>query len=129
MAIEQLTYQCWYVRDPGGEDHQNDIHYKDEAGAQKDAAEIRRDHAADDPVDPLPVEVGQFPAPCWIAQCDGPDAHPLEDGEWEWTLHGETRAEIEKWCGEYGWILTRDGQVFCDEDPPDGHPGERNDRE
>jgi hypothetical protein len=115
MPVSQLARQCWYARYEGGEDRDNDTHYEDQEQAAKAAARIRADY---DP-DTVVIEVGQLPAPCWTAQCDGPGEHPLEDGEWEWTLHGETRAEVEGWCGAYGWIVTRDGQVYCEDDAPE----------
>ena len=110
MAIEQLTQPCWYARYDGGEDYENQIHYSTESTAQKAAAEIR---PGGEPGETPAVETGRMAAPCWTARCDGCE-EPLEDGEYEWMLHLETRAETEQVCTEYGWIVTRDGRVFCD---------------
>lgn len=122
MAIEQLARPCWYARYDGGEDYENQIHYGTEPQAQKAAAEIRAD---DEPGETAAVETGRMEAPCWTARCDGECDGPLEDGEYEWTLHLETRTEIERVCTEYGWIVTRDGQVFCDECAPDCETADR----
>jgi hypothetical protein len=112
MPVKQLATPCWYARYDGGEEYQNDIHYDTSPQAHKAAKEIG---GGDEPGQTPAVEVGEMDAPCWTARCDGPGCDaPLEDGEMEWVLHLETRAEIEAVATEYGWIVTKDGTVLCD---------------
>jgi hypothetical protein len=112
MPIEQHAQPCWYARYDGGEEYENQIHYDTSPQAHKAAREIRSD---EEPGQTPSIEVGEMDSPCWTARCDGRFCGaPLEDGEMEWTLHLETRAEIEKVATEYGWIVTKDGAVLCD---------------
>ena len=106
MPVKQLATPCWYARYDGGEEYQNDIHYDTSPQAHRAAKEIRSDAS---------VETGRMDAPCWTARCDGRFCGAdLEDGEMEWVLHLDTRAEIEAAATEYGWIVTKDGTVLCD---------------
>jgi hypothetical protein len=115
VAIEQLAQPCWYARYDGGEEYANNIHYDSETAALEAAAEVRADYQ---PGETPAVETGKMPARCWAAQCEECSEY-LRDGEYDWGLHLHTRAEAERMCGEYGWIVTRDGAVLCDGCAPD----------
>ncbi len=101
MPAKQLIDRCWVIaeRDP-----EYDAHYKTEAAARGDDGR----------------QVKQLD-PCWIVTCDpgGDDEDPLEDGEYEWTLHAPSREQAEKWALDYGWIVTRDGETICPDHAPD----------
>jgi hypothetical protein len=111
MPIEQRAQPCWYARYDGGEDWQNQVHYDSSVLAHRAARDICGGYG---PGEQPSVETGQFPQPCWTAACDGPCGGPLEDGEFEWILHLDTRAEAEAAATGYGWIVTEDGTVLCD---------------
>jgi hypothetical protein len=115
MAVEQLAYRCWYATYDGGEDYSNNIHYKTEADAREAAGQIREDY---DDEDDLTVEVGQYPAPCLTATCDGPGAEEFEDDEIG-TLHFHDRAELLDYAPVMDWVISGD-QAFCPEDAPAG---------
>ncbi len=53
---------------------------------------------------------------CWVATCDGPCSKPLIDWETEDTLHSATRDVIEQWAADEKWVVTPDGQAFCEDD-------------
>jgi hypothetical protein len=101
MAIEQLAERCWYVSYPGCDDDCGDTHYTAES-ARNEAAAIRRDDAQ------------------LTVTCDGPCNQPLQDGEYDWTLHLESRAEAEHTCADYDWTVTAAGLAYCEDDKPDG---------
>jgi hypothetical protein len=112
MAIEQLAEHCWYVSYPGSDDDGGDTHYADETEARNEAAATRRD----DPL--LKVDVGPYSAACWVVTCDGDCGAPLNDGEYDWTLHLESRTEAEHTCADYDWTVTAEGLAYCERDKP-----------
>lgn len=113
MAIEQLTEACWFASYPGDDDESGGgAHYATEAEARKVAA------SEEDPL--IPVDVGQFSAPCWTVTCDGDCGRPLEDGEMEWTLHLPSRLEAEGTAEDYDWTVTAEIKTYCEADKPDG---------
>lgn len=110
MAIERLGQPCWYASRPGSDE--DDWHHASEIDTAKSAKELREDEPDAE------VKVGQHPDRCFIVTCDGDcEDHP-EDEEC-WNAHCPTRAAAEQWAESCGWIVTRDGRVFCEDDAPE----------
>ena len=107
MAIEQLPGQCW-VYDPKPDDYEGDPHFESKAAALAD--------------DYRPAGAGarQQPSGCFTVTCDGECGDQPEDDEYGWNIHCTSRAEAERFALSCGWIVTRDGGVFCADDAPEG---------
>jgi hypothetical protein len=66
MPVRQLGRPCWSVTRHGGGGGQDDGHYATRDDAQAAAADLRSDDSL------ITTTVGQWPGPCWTAECDGP---------------------------------------------------------
>lgn len=116
MPISQLTERCWVLDVPKGTvistthqpDTADDEHWDKEQDAREAAGRLG-----------LGVRGRQLEEPCWVIRCGG-DCDVLLDEEDEcYIFHSASRAEAEKAATDYGWTVTRDGEVFCDYDAPD----------
>lgn len=107
MPISQLPERCWVLR-PDPALHDGDAHYGTEAEALRDAKEM-------DAIGTPEL----LPDRCWIVGCDGACEIQLDTEDEGYLYHHTTRAEAEQTVAQYGWILTRDGEAFCQDDAPD----------
>lgn len=113
MPVEQLAQPCWYTRYPGGEHYQNDCHYETQAVAERAAEKITEEQPG------AVIEQSQWDGRCWVVTCDGECGDQPEDDDSGRNVHCESRLDAEKFAESCGWIVTRDGQVFCGDDAPE----------
>jgi hypothetical protein len=101
MPVTQLGDKCWYLPAVPGD---VEPHYPSEDEAAKDAAFINPDQ---------PQAAAQQGEACWVAVCDGHQCNEPFIDEDEGGNHAASRAELEEWIGQFGWVITSDGRVLC----------------
>jgi hypothetical protein len=116
MPFNQLAAPCWVLDPEGGPGGEDLGHSVTEAEALKDL----KDHYPPEDYAPGTVTVVVQPAPCWTITCDGECGDRPEDDEYGWNIHCATRKEAEVFAESCGWIITKDGRVFCEDDTPAG---------
>lgn len=117
MTAKHLPAPCWYAKYPGGEDHDNLVHYL----TAEDAGKVAADAMKDDPL--VPVEVGRWPGPCLMAECDGDCGEQMEDEDEGWLLHFADWKELLASADAWGWTVDGD-RIWCEDDKPDGVTGQ-----
>jgi len=111
--ITQMEAPCWYAKYPGGEEHQNQVHYHTRAGAEQVAKNVHEE----DPE--RTAEVGQWPGRCWEARCDGDCGEQYADDEYDGGIHFSSRTQAEQGLRDSGWRVLADGRDFCFDDVPE----------
>ena len=115
MPFSQMAAPCWVLSPeggPGGEDYGH-------SATQAEAVKDLEDNYPPEDYPPGTVTVVARDAPCWIVTCDGVCGERPEDDEYGFNIHCATRVEAELFAGSCGWVITKDGGVFCADDTPD----------
>lgn len=103
MPVKQLETPCWKPCAPGQTPQHEGPHWSTEALAAEQA----------DPGD----TVLPFPAPCWVAVCDGLPGEPcgeeLENVDDGWTVHEGNPADLGNVATAEGWEAGPDGTMRC----------------
>lgn len=113
MTIHQIDGPCWVIV-PADNDEWS-AHYDRWDDASSAAAEARAEDRMSRAM------AGRLPAPCWVAECDGPCEGQLgADGN---PLHCTTKAEVLDVMRQQGWtvtpgVLSGDELVYCADDKP-----------
>jgi hypothetical protein len=129
MTIRQLPEPC-FVLDPSpwGED-EGTPHYGTHAKAEAALTELYENTDPDDP-DVRPLLGKSRPcwldAPCWVAECDAPDAQEGicgdtlgDEEEGPSRIHFETVEELFGWMPGEGWIRIFADGALCSTHNPD----------
>ena len=103
MTVKQLENPCWKPCAPGENPSDEGLHWDSHDGAAEYA----------DPGD----TVLPFPAPCWVAVCDGlpgkPCGEELDNLDEGWTVHAVNSADLGNEATREGWEIGSDGTVRC----------------
>lgn len=115
MPFDRLATPCWVLDPEGGPGGEDLGHSPTEA----DALEDLKEHYPPKDYPDVKITVTCLPAPCWTVTCDGDCGEQPEDDEYGWNIHCASLKEAEEFAESCGWIVTRDGGVFCPDDAPD----------
>lgn len=114
MPISQLAEPCWVLEPEGGPDGEDWQHWTSEASAREG---LKDSYPAED-YPAGTVTVLRRAEGCWTITCDGECGEGPEDDEYA-NIHCTSRTEAEQYATACDWIVTRDGEVYCEDDAPD----------